>query len=573
MPNPLQKLLTMGEENLPALIKRLKGEAPEVEQAIARRAAPLEGEVVGDLVVQPAKKVLPDIEGELVKQKLLSAPVEENIAQQASEAGQEFLGNTGAKAGLSDLVNRLTPQQKAIGAAGLVTAASAPLFMGGEEQPPTNQAVLPAAKHQTAQPQIPQPEQQPTVAKSLNAVAAAPKQQAEPEVQPDLVNAAVPSQPKENDFADRLAAAQEQDAKNQLLFGMLKAAQTGGSALASSKADTSFADAQLQKANEAVNRLKTGMDLTEENANIQEKEQKRDPNSKTSKLYQDMLKMLKPDMNVTGLSAEQVEKVFPQIGTIIGRQESIEARKEVARENALNRQLQRDLARESKLSDLNTKRLDKLNEKITEDVASGRSAFGQAAKNMQAISNVKALLEGNQDPNSIDNRQISEVARVLDRVLSGGSPTISGTAHLTPETARMKIAQLLEYATNKRQGAQAGSFIKNFQHTLDREEAQSKKQILKTQKELLSGVSDIAKTNPDRIQAMLEARGIKGNFNENGVFIPEGLESEQKHSAELTTNNKGNEERIQVISPEGKTGSIPASKLKDALNRGFKQVK
>ena len=60
------------------------------------------------------------------------------------------------------------------------------------------------------------------------------------------------------------------------------------------------------------------------------------------------------------------------------------------------------------------------------------------------------------DFNDLDNRQVVEVARVLDRVLSGGQATISGSEHLTPDSARQWIAKKWEFITSKRQGAGAG---------------------------------------------------------------------------------------------------------------------
>ena len=389
--------------------------------------------------------------------------------------------------------------------------------------------------------------------------------------QPTSIPLQVPAQqiPIDN-FDQQLQDARQQDAQHQLLFGMLKAAQMGGSSLAGGKADTSFADSELSKANEMTNQLKTNMDVKEEHANIVEKQQKRDPNSKTSKLYQDMLRQLKPDMDVSGLSAEQVEKVFPQIGAIVNKQEAIQARQDVARENALNRKSALDVAKMSKTDEQNTKRLDKLNKDMTEEVASGRSAFGQAAKNLQAIGNVKALLQG-ADLNSIDNRQISETARVLDKVLSGGTPTISGTAHLTPETARMKIAEYMEKFTNKVQGAGAGDFMNKFQHTFDREENSAKKQVQATQGKLLAGVSDIAKTNPDRLSAILEGHGLKGSFNQKGVFIPEGMDQESPKSTTISKPGVSSD-MVKIMGPDGRTHLIPKENVDKAIARGAKVV-
>jgi hypothetical protein len=120
----------------------------------------------------------------------------------------------------------------------------------------------------------------------------------------------------------------------------------------------------------------------------------------------------------------------------------------------------------------------------------------------------QALISGELDPNNLDNRQVTELAKVLDRILSGGSPTISGTEHLTPDTARMKIAKLLEYSTNERKGAQAGDFVKNIAHTLEREKAQANTQIQAAQKKLLGSYGDLKKKDPEKWDALMKAHNL-----------------------------------------------------------------
>lgn len=168
----------------------------------------------------------------------------------------------------------------------------------------------------------------------------------------------------------------------------------------------------------------------------------------------------------------------------------------------------KEQARQDKQSKADTDRLDKMSKAVTAEVASGRSAFGQAARNAQSIQNAQALLSGEIDPNQLDNRQVFELTRTLDRVLSQAGGTVAGTEHLTPDTARSRLAKVMEYITNKRQGAQAGSFIKTFSDTLNRESKLANQQIARTQKSMLSSYKDLQQKYPDRFNDILALHGI-----------------------------------------------------------------
>lgn len=536
--------------------QRLLALAPEVEErlpalysAIVKKAPTVEGEVVGDIAKQATTRVLPDVET-TATQRLAPLMIEQAaeeaapaVAAQASKLPGQLLGATGLGASAyvasklfgeperTEYVSAPVPPQKQAAPQDTsnMVGAEDTETEGELEYDPNDSIQNPMAK---------------TDEKSASEYLALSKGQtpsAEETAQaPQVSTERAPA----STFEQQLEGAREQDKQRNLMMGLLKAAQMGGAALAGTKADTSFADTELADKNREATRLKTTMDMLEENANIQQKQRKRDPKSAVSTASRDLLQKMgmkvSPDM-----SAEDIEKVLPQFTSYFNHLDAIEAKKELAREKDLDRKAAADLKKQETQDTKITDRLTKLNKDMTEEVASGRSAFGTAAKNLQAISNAKALLAG-QDPDSIDNRQIAEVARVLDRTLSGGTPTISGTAHLTPETARMKIAEFLEKYTNKVQGAGAGDFMRKYQHTLDREEQQAKTQIRNTQGKFLASVSDIAKTNPDRLSAILEAHGLKGQFNEKGIFIPEGVSEEksttiprQQVSTDKTVQPKG----------------------------------
>jgi hypothetical protein len=221
-----------------------------------------------------------------------------------------------------------------------------------------------------------------------------------------------------------------------------------------------------------------------------------------------MLKQAGMNINIPdNVSANALEKRFPQLQHMATTKENIDARRDMMSERQKDRDALLGSKAQEKLSANDTKRLDTVNKLITPGLASSRSPLGKDVANLYAVQNAKALLDG-ENLDSIDTRQLQEVARVLDRVLSGGNPTISGTEHLTPDTAKMKIAKMMEYATSKRKGAGAGDFLKNNIKTFDREEALAKSRIKNTSQETLASYHDIAKRNPEAWDAQMAEHGL-----------------------------------------------------------------
>jgi len=317
--NYLQKLLSEGKENLPALIRKLKGQPA------------IEGEVVGDLVTQSAKKIPKDIDGELVGQKLLQSPVEQRLLNPPVTSRVDDIANEVnlPKKGMMDHINDLSPTKKAIGVAGLVTAASAPLFYGESDETSEGGQSSIAARTPIKANTV-ESEDKHSVAKSATTGKRSVVDNALQNKAPEIESLSNQSDTLNN----ALEEARQKDADQGLMFGLLKAAQMGGAAIAGSKADTSYADAQLAKPDEFVRRLK-------EDTDTKELEDKRNPNSKISKLMQQSILALKPGANVEGLSAAQVEKIFPSLAQAINMQEGIAARKETAQLNREAMSIQR----------------------------------------------------------------------------------------------------------------------------------------------------------------------------------------------------------------------------------------
>lgn len=198
---------------------------------------------------------------------------------------------------------------------------------------------------------------------------------------------------------------------------------------------------------------------------------------------------------------EQLKEILPSLNI----SEQLKVKKEMARSVRESK----DEGKEQLQKNRDMTRLTKFSEKINPNIASSRSGFGKDLINYNTIQNAKALIEGTTDLNQIDTRQISELARVLDRVLSSGSPTISGTEHLTPDTAKMKIAKLMEFMTSKTKGAGAADFVKKFQHTLQREEDVAKDRLQKTKGEISSPYKDLYDKYPEEVSDVLRRQGLE----------------------------------------------------------------
>lgn len=354
------------------------------------------------------------------------------------------------------------------------------------------------------------------------------------------------SSPKQNASAETPGSddTAEETKKPVLDFGQDSNQHTLEQALAGR--NQSLKDAQFQRGIEQlsggiaklpVNNQQSDMMYKAASSPIQDyllrnQEAANDPQSGLSKGLRSYMSTLGLDVP-EGATATQMKSVLPYIFKDTEAKQAQAARSEdMAARNAERQQeaqyrsdalkLQReqlhqnrDQAQQEKLAKADTDRLDKMNKLITGEVASGRSAFGQAAKNYQSVQNAQAMLDGTVDPNELDNRQVYELTRVLDRVLSQNGGTMGGSEHLTPDTARSRLAKLTEFVSNKRQGAQAGDFIKTFNATLQREGDMAQKQMGVTQKHLLSSYKDLHDKYPDRFNDILQNQGIPLNVFEN----------------------------------------------------------
>lgn len=278
---------------------------------------------------------------------------------------------------------------------------------------------------------------------------------------------------------------------------------------------------------------------------------------------------------VDGMSYNEIEKNFPQITKMMDVKVTTDARKDAMKMHNDQMISNRNEQNNFKLSQSDTKRLDTLGHMLNPQNASSRNGLGKDVAAYNTIQNVKALFNGEVNLDKLDDRQVTEVARVLDRVLSGGSPTVSGTEHLTPVSARQLIAKKLEFITSKRHGAGAGSFVESMKHTFEREEDIIGKRISESAKNDAGQYLDIAVRNPEAWDNMMAQKNLLDVLGSD--VIKKQQSSGKKNRSEfengISTAKTSQSDTVKVINSEGKLGTIPRAKLAAALKSGkFKQV-
>jgi hypothetical protein len=168
---------------------------------------------------------------------------------------------------------------------------------------------------------------------------------------------------------------------------------------------------------------------------------------------------------------------------------------------------------DAKIEAADTKRFSHVNDKLSSALASSRSPFGSAAKNWRFADNIQALADqykGNL--NDMDSRQVEEMARSLDGLLSSGVSTVAGTANLVPHTLFGKVQSASEYVQNLPKGAQQGKFLQRMLDTVEREKQQASKQMQMYQGEILGDSTDLASKYPQKFEDMMTMKGLPTDF-------------------------------------------------------------
>lgn len=344
MASILQNLISkMGSDDAYKLVNKMKGGASQLEvedlakypknitqDALADRQA---FKMVGDsyptdFTMVPEGASVPALRTQTLPQAIIpevvddiNYPVAVRTASDVVPMVDDIVSPVAKKSGLG----RAAAIGGGIGALGL-----GGLMMSGEDEPSN---MMKAAAVKPAE-QMSKPSQTVETKATQKASSVKPSQIAE-QVKSGTPEIQKLTSTEKDDFQERLKFAQEQDSSRNLLFGLLKAAQTGGAALAGSKADTSFADTELKDQDKFVGRLSNEEKLKQQNKEFMDEQALRNPNSAASVQARDIAR--KVGLKITDdTTAMQLQKAGLNLSNLLTQKMSIDARKEQA---ALQREM------------------------------------------------------------------------------------------------------------------------------------------------------------------------------------------------------------------------------------------
>lgn len=210
--------------------------------------------------------------------------------------------------------------------------------------------------------------------------------------------------------------------------------------------------------------------------------EKSDPKSAYSTGVRDLLFKTTGRKLPDSMSGEQVAKFAPSIVSLYEtdeklKEKNIEAQMRHEDTRFKYAELKAGKAEAEKIKD--SKDAMKLYTKIAHDsnpgTASSRNTMGRMSMIMQKSKAIQALIDQvTTQKNWSDPRQVYEIAKSVDAMLSGSLGTVTGTHELIPETLRGKLASYQEYITNKPAGLDNKAFIKRIEETVKREASTAK---------------------------------------------------------------------------------------------------
>jgi hypothetical protein len=174
------------------------------------------------------------------------------------------------------------------------------------------------------------------------------------------------------------------------------------------------------------------------------------------------------------------------------------------------------------------------------------------------------LDENGQLKKDIDKRQIQELAKGLDNLLSSGVSTVSGVHELVPVSAQGNLQSLQEYISGIPTGGAMDNFVKKLAETVQREKNIRHDQLVRAQVSGLGVAANLRKTNPDEYWATLGNHKLyKTDFDENGVYIPKAAPSPPPPPPPGM---------VHIMDPKGKIKVIPFDQKEAAVAAGGKVV-
>lgn len=192
--------------------------------------------------------------------------------------------------------------------------------------------------------------------------------------------------------------------------------------------------------------------------------------------------------------------------------------------NAEARRQERASAAEVRVSEKESQLTDKQFVELGKAANLARGRQGVAGEAMRTIQQAKRdlqLIAQNPNPNE---QQLYEIARGLDRVISGAVPTIGATEHLVPQTLRGRIASFEQWLRNKPTGAEKQEFVKQYKETLERIEAATRTFVNDTNAQTFNAYSHLATKDRKRWDSAIHAAGLSPDDFDPETWLYKGRE-------------------------------------------------
>lgn len=268
-------------------------------------------------------------------------------------------------------------------------------------------------------------------------------------------------------------------------------------------------------------------------------QEKNDPNSPSSKHARAIYKQITGEDAPSDVSSADLEKQNPIIASMMKKREEIASREFIAGENAKQRahalemlKLERDEKAKQNLLLKDEQTMMKINDKwLSPSMGSSRANSARAQGIINGAEKIDALIKSKKDPNDLTNRDVYEIAKSLDAMLSIGSPTISGTDKLKAKSILSELSTLGEMVLNRPVGARLGDFVKNTAHLIERERKTAQNQLNAVHEQLLEGIPETYKQrNPEEMKKLtkrLFENQMKAEYPEHSLLLESDNSSKQ----------------------------------------------
>lgn len=236
------------------------------------------------------------------------------------------------------------------------------------------------------------------------------------------------------------------------------------------------------------------------------------------------------------LPAVQIEKILPNIQAIYlqerqqemqqnlrqddrdFKQKELNQRLGFQKENLQDSRENRAAMLQARLEDQrqnkDTKRIEDLNKKLTEELASSRTTVGRASNGVYAADKIDALLaQTDAQGGKVTPQQLAEIATAMDSMIKGGASTVSGVEHLLPKTAAGKFSDNLSFIQSKPNPVELKEYLDLMRDTIHREKEVSSKTLSDFKQKTVIGYKDLAEKNPAVWQDLMKAHGLDNTGN------------------------------------------------------------